>query len=125
MRARLTVSVLLAGLFAAPAFAQEAPAGPNMLTSLMFPLALLAIFYFLLIRPQQKRQKQHREMIEAVQRGDTVVTSGGLIAKVVKVQDNELSLELADGVRVRVVRGMISDVRGKGQPVPANDSKPS
>jgi len=64
-------------------------------------------------------------MIDAVRRGDTVVTSGGLIGKVTKVADNELTIELADGVRVRIVRRMVADVRGKGQLVPANDAKPS
>lgn len=124
MVARFLMLVSGALFAAAPALAQDAPAGPSLLSSLMFPIALLVIFYFLLIRPQQRRQKQHREMVENVRKGDTIVTSGGLIGKVVKPGDDELSVELADGVRVRVVRGMIADVRGKGQPVAANDSKP-
>lgn len=124
MVARFLTLVSTALVAAAPAFAQDAPAGPNLLSSLMFPIALLVIFYFLLIRPQQRRQKQHREMVENVRKGDTVVTTGGLIGKVVKPGDDELSVELADGIRVRVVRGMIADVRGKGEPVAANDSKP-
>lgn len=84
-------------------------------------LAIFVIFYFLLIRPQQKRMKQHKEMIGAVKRGDTVVTAGGLIGKVVRVTDDEVQVEVADGVRVRVVKGTLSDVRAKGEPV-ANDT---
>ena len=84
------------------------------------------LFYFLLIRPANQRQKKHRQMIEAVVRGDTVITSGGLIGKVVKVTEQELSVELADSVRVRVVRSMIADVRSKNDPAPAaNDTKAS
>ena len=127
MQRPLRHGILLFSAFfiVSPAFAQEAPAGPSLLSSLLFPVALLVIFYFLLIRPQQRRQKQHRDMVDGVSRGDTIVTSGGLIAKVTKVADAELTVELADGIRVRVVKGMIADVRGKGQPVAANDSKPS
>ena len=89
-------------------------------------MPLILIFYFLLIRPANQRQKKHRQMIEAVVRGDTVITSGGLIGKVVKVTEQELSVELADGVRVRVVRSMIADVRSKNDPAPAaNDTKSS
>lgn len=124
MAARFLMLVSSALFVAAPALAQDAPAGPSLMSSLLFPVALLVIFYFLLIRPQQRRQKQHREMLENLRKGDTVVTSGGLIGKVVKPGDDEVSVELADGLRVRVVRGMIADVRGKGQPVAANDSKP-
>lgn len=100
-----------------PAFAQEAPGGSNLLSALALPLLLLLIFYFLLIRPQQRRQKQHREMVEGVKRGDTVVSSGGLIGKVTKVTDNELHIEIAENVKVKIVRGMVADVRSKGQPV--------
>lgn len=103
--------------FAMPAFAQEAGGGTNLLSALALPLLLLLIFYFLLIRPQQRRQKQHREMVESVKRGDTVVSSGGLIGKVTKVADNELHVEIAENVRVKIVRGMVADVRAKGQPV--------
>jgi preprotein translocase subunit YajC len=81
----------------------------------MVPLVLLfAIFYFLLIRPQQQRAKQHQQMIEAVKRGDTVVTGGGLVGKVTKVKDDgEIMVELADGVQFRVVKSTLSDVRAK------------
>jgi preprotein translocase subunit YajC len=76
--------------------------------------------YFLMIRPQQKRQQEHQEMIKNVRRGDQVIMSGGLIGKVTKVSDdNELELEIADNVKVRVSRNSIADVRSKGEPVKA------
>ena len=79
---------------------------------------IFVIMYFLMIRPQQKRQKEHQEMIKNVRRGDQVVMSGGLIGKVSKVSDdNELELEIADNVKVRVSRSAIADVRSKGEPV--------
>ena len=86
---------------------------------------LFVFFYFLILRPQNQQRKQHQAMIDAVRRGDTVVTSGGLVGKVTKVGEQELTVELADNVRVRIMRRMIVDVRGKGQLVPANDSKPA
>ena len=74
--------------------------------------------WFLIIRPQQRRVKEHQEMIKNVRRGDTVVTTGGIVGKVTKVTDDpELEVEIADGVRVKLVRGMISEVRTKGEPV--------
>ena len=106
------------------AFAQEqGGATGGLIGQLIFFVPLILIFYFLLIRPANQRQKKHKAMIEAVVRGDTVITSGGLIGKVVKVTDQEISVELAVGVRVRVVKGMIADVRGKNEPVAANDAK--
>jgi preprotein translocase subunit YajC len=106
------------------AFAQEqGGATGGLIGQLIFFVPLILIFYFLLIRPANQRQKKHKAMIEAVVRGDTVITSGGLIGKVVKVTDQEISVELAEGVRVRVVKGMIADVRGKNEPVAANDAK--
>ena len=115
-------TVVFAGL-SLPALAQAAPpaTGPGVLTQVMFFLPLILIFYFLLIRPQQQRAKKHKLMIEAVKRGDTVITSGGLIGKVVKVGETEVSLELAENVRVRVIKAMVVDVKGKNEPVAAND----
>lgn len=86
------------------------------------PLILIfAIMYFLLIRPQQKKVKEHQAMVGAVRRGDQVVTQGGLIGKVTKVkEDNELEVEIADGVKVRVVQSTLADVRSKTEP--ANDA---
>ncbi len=83
------------------------------------PLILIfGIMYFLLIRPQQKKMKQHQAMVEAVRRGDQVVTQGGLIGKVAKVKEgeNEIEVELADGVKVRVVKSTIAQVLNKTEP---------
>lgn len=82
------------------------------------PLILIfAIMYFLLIRPQQKRLKEHKAMVEALRRGDQVVTQGGLIGKVSKVkEEDEVEVELADGVRVRVVKSTIAQVLNKTEP---------
>ena len=103
-----------------PAFAQAGSpfGGDNMLVSLLPFVLIFVIMYFLILRPQQKRAKQHQEMVKNVRRGDTVVTSGGLIGKVTKVIDDEhLEIELADEVRVRQMRSMVADVRAKGEPV--------
>jgi preprotein translocase subunit YajC len=85
------------------------------------PLILIfAIMYFLLIRPQQKKLKEHQQMVEALRRGDQVVTQGGLIGKVSKVkEDNEIEVELAEGVRVRVVKSTIAQVLNKTEPAEA------
>ncbi|WP_370328789.1 preprotein translocase subunit YajC [Hyphomonas atlantica] len=84
-------------------------------------LPLILIFYFLLIRPQQQRAKKHKALIEGIKKGDTIVTSGGLVGKVTKPGDDEITVELADGVRVQIIKQMVIDVRGKNQPVAAND----
>lgn len=102
------------------AFAQGAgaPGGGDMLTSILPLVLIFVVFYFLLIRPQQKKVKAHREMVANVRRGDRVVTGGGIIGQVTKViNDSEVMLEIADGVRVRVVKGTITDVLAKGEPV--------
>lgn len=82
------------------------------------PLILIfVIMYFLLIRPQQKKVKEHQAMIAALRRGDEIVTQGGLIGKITKVKDEtEVEVELSDGVKVRVVRPMIAQVRSKTEP---------
>ena len=81
-------------------------------------LLMFVIFYFLLFRPQQQRAKQHREMVSNIRRGDTVVTSGGIIGKVTRVKDdNEIEVEIAENTRVRVVKATVADVRAKGEPV--------
>ena len=100
-----------------PAYAQGL-GGSDMITSLLPFVLIFVIMYFLILRPQQKRVKQHQEMVKNVRRGDTVITSGGLVAKVTKVVDDEkIEIELADGVRVTQMRAMVSDVRAKGEPV--------
>lgn len=108
-----------------PAYAQAAGGDTNsMLISLLPFVLIFVIMYFLILRPQQKRVKQHQEMVKNVRRGDTVVTSGGLIGKITKVVDDEqLEIEIADGVRIRQARGMISDVRAKGEPVKDDAAK--
>ena len=107
-------------MFISPAYAQAASpfGGDSMLVSLLPFILIFVIMYFLILRPQQKRQKQHQEMVKNVRRGDTVVTSGGLVGKVTKVSDDDhIEVEVADGVRVRQMRSMIADVRAKGEPV--------
>ena len=115
-------------MFATPAYAQAAGAaatgGTQALLLQFLPLvALVVLFYFLMIRPQQRRMKQHQAMLAALKRGDQVVLSSGIMGKVVRVEDKEVGLEIATGVTVKVVKAMISDVRAKGEPAPANDSK--
>ena len=117
-------------MFASEAFAQTAPGaaagagGPQDLLLQFLPLvALMVLFYFLLIRPQQRRMKQHRGMIEAVKRGDTVVLASGVIGKVTRVDEAEVQVEIAPNTTVKVVKGMLSDVRTRGEPAPANDAK--
>ncbi|WP_342771497.1 preprotein translocase subunit YajC [Pelagibacterium sediminicola] len=84
-------------------------------------ILLIAIFWFLIFRPQQKRMKEHKAMLEAVKRGDTIVTNGGIVGKVTKVVENEdIEIEVAQGVKVKVVRTMIADVRTKSEPVNDN-----
>ncbi|MEO1311575.1 MAG: preprotein translocase subunit YajC [Pseudomonadota bacterium] len=106
-----------------PAFAQDAAAGgPPAWTNFIFIAGFVAIFYFLIIRPQQQQVKKHREMVSAVRRGDTVVTSGGIVGKVTKVlDDNEVQVEIAEGVSVKVVKATLSDVRSRTQPANEND----
>lgn len=92
----------------------------------MLPLILIVVvFYFLLIRPQQNARKKHMELIANMKKGDVIVTSGGLIGKVKSLADDEVRVELAPNVDVRVVRGTIAEVRSKTEPAPANDSKAS
>jgi preprotein translocase subunit YajC len=101
-------------MFITPAYAQGAGGGGDAFLQILPFIAIFAIMYFLIIRPQQKRIKMHQQMVSSLTRGDTVVTAGGLIGKVVKENgDDELTVELADEVRVRVVRSTISDVRSK------------
>ena len=103
-------------MFISPAYAQSANGAPGFDFLLPFIL-IFVIFYMLVIRPQQKRVKQHNAMISSLHRGDTVVTGGGLVGKVTKVIDEkECLVEIADGMRVRVVSATIVDVRGKTEP---------
>jgi preprotein translocase subunit YajC len=89
----------------------------SFITSILPLIFVFAIMYFLLIRPQQQRAKEHRNMIENVRRGDTVVTAGGVVGKVAKVkEDGELLVDIADNVQIRVVKATLSEVRSKGEP---------
>jgi preprotein translocase subunit YajC len=106
-------------MFISPAWAQGAGGGGLGELGGILPLVLIfVVFYFLLIRPQQKKAKQHREMLGNLRRGDQVVTNGGLIGTISKVpNDTQLILEIADGVKVRVLRGMIAESLSKTGPV--------
>jgi preprotein translocase subunit YajC len=107
-------------MFITPAYAQAGGAGGGDFFLQLMPIMLMiVIFYFLLFRPQQQRMKAHQEMVANIRRGDTVVTSGGLIGKVTRVKDDgaEIEVEIAENTRVRVVKGTIAEVRVKGEPV--------
>jgi preprotein translocase subunit YajC len=114
-------------MFITPAFAQAAAAGgdTNSMIMSLLPFALIfVIMYFLILRPQQKKVKDHAEMVKNIRRGDTIVTSGGLVGKVTKVVDDEqVEFELAENVRVRQLRTMISGVRAKGEPAKEKGEK--
>ena len=102
--------------------APTAGGGPDLISVLGLPLVLVALFYFMIIRPQSKRQKQQADTLSKIKRGDTVVMTSGIIGKVTRVDDTELQVEIAPTVNVKVVRSMISEVRSKGEPAPANDA---
>ena len=104
-------------MFVSPAYAQALGGGDGI--GAFLPLILIfVVFYFLLIRPQQKKAKEHKVMLGAIRRGDKVVTGGGIVGTVTKViDDNEVAVEIADGVKVRVQRGLISSVMAKTEPV--------
>jgi len=115
-------------LFITPAYAQASGGlgTTDMLVQFAPLIFVFAIMYVLLFRPQQKRAAEHKLMIKNVRRGDTIVTNGGIVGRVTKViDDNELEAEIADNVRVRVVRSMIAEVRAKGEPVKADMPKPA
>ena len=111
-------------MFIAPAYAQAggAPGGFDLI-SLMPLLLIFVVFYFLLIRPQQKKVKQHREMLSNIRRGDRVLTGGGIFGTVTKVvNDTELVVQIAEAVKVRIARGTITEVLSKTEPVKAEKS---
>jgi preprotein translocase subunit YajC len=113
-------------MFATPAYAQAAGAAPGgSTTGTIFFFGQLALvfvaFYFLMIRPQQKRTKMLRDTIDAVKKGDTVVTAGGLIGKVTKVDETEVEIELGTNTKVRAIKATLAEVRPLGGAKPAND----
>ena len=94
--------------------AGAAPAAPSMMSTLLFPIILIAIMYFLMIRPQMKRQKEHRAMLDKLSKGDEVITNGGIAGTVVEIGDNFITIEVADNVRIRVQKSAIGNVLPKG-----------
>jgi len=116
-------------MFSTPAMAQAlggAAAGggiQEMLPQFGMLALIVGAFYLLMIRPQSQRAKAHQAMVTALKRGDTVVLSNGMIGKVVRVEDAEVGVEIAQGVTVKVVKTMISEVRSRGAPAAANDAK--
>jgi preprotein translocase subunit YajC len=120
-------------MFFSDAFAQTtggaAAAGPDAFTATLvniFPLiAIGVIFYFLLIRPQQRRMKEMQTMIAGIRKNDVIVTNGGMIGKVKSVADDELRIEIAPNVDIRIERSAVASVRNRTEPAPANDTKPS
>ncbi len=107
-------------MFSSPANAQAAGASGLAAYSGFVPIILMVvIFYFLLIRPQQSKLKQHRAMIDAVKKGDAAVTGGGVIGRITKVDGDEVEMEIAPNVRIRVVKSTLTEVRSASKP--AND----
>lgn len=109
-------------MFITPAYAQAAGgAAANPIVQFLPLILIFVIMYFLMIRPQQKKLKDHKAMVEALRRGDQVVTQGGIIGKVSRVKEGEqdIEVEIADGVKVRIVKGTISQVLNKTEPAPA------
>lgn len=104
-------------MFISPAYAQTAADGPGLITTLIPFLLIFVIMWLLIIRPQQRKLKEHRTMVDALRRGDQVVTAGGIVGKVTKVrEDAEVEVEIAPNVSVRVLKHTISDVLSKTEP---------
>ena len=112
-------------MFVTPAFAQAAaPGGGGAAIAQFLPLILIfAIMYFLLIRPQQKKAKEHKAMVQALKRGDRVVTNGGIYGQVSHVADDHLMVEIADGVKIKIMRDAVAAIPGKPEPVKKDDAK--
>ncbi|MCP5419089.1 MAG: preprotein translocase subunit YajC [Gammaproteobacteria bacterium] len=100
--------------FIADAMAQAAPQQGPGLAGLLFPIALIVIFYFLLIRPQTKRAKEHKQMMEALKKGDEVVTSGGVLGRIMEVGENFVNLEVAEGLQLKVQKQAVASLMPKG-----------
>jgi len=112
-------------MFVTPAYAQSSAASPDIFISILPFVLIFVIMYFLIIRPQRTQMKKRTEMLQTIRRGDTVVTGGGLVGKVTKVasDDNELEVDLGNGVKVTALRHTIADVRVKGEPVANQNTK--
>lgn len=100
--------------FVGPAYAQAAPAASNPLFQFAPLLVLIVIFYFMLIRPQMKRTKEHRQMLDSLSKGDEAVTSGGMAGRVTNIGENYITLEVAEGVAIKVQRSAVTSVLPKG-----------
>ena len=104
-------------MFVTPAYAQTAGGGGDLVMSILPFVLMFVIFYFLLIRPQRKQMQERKEMLANIRRNDTIVTGGGIVGKITKViDDNEVEVEIAKDVKVRVMRSLVADVRVKGEP---------
>lgn len=112
-------------MFISPAYAQTAGAASSSTTAFLVQMApllfIFVIFYFLMIRPQQTAMKTHKAKIAAVKKGDSVVTGGGLVGKVTRVEDEQVEIEIASGVKVKAIKATLSDVMPLGGVKPAND----
>ena len=97
-----------------PAYAQAAPAGPGFDMSLIMMIGLFAVFYFFLIRPQMKRQKEQKQMIDALQKGDEVVVAGGLIGRITKLTDQYATIEIAPNTEIVVQKAAVQSALPKG-----------
>jgi preprotein translocase subunit YajC len=105
----------LIDLLISPAYAQSAaPEGGGFGMSLLFPILLIGIMYFLMIRPQMKRQKEHRAMLEKLGKGDEVITNGGIAGTINDIGENFITVQIAEGVQIRVQKGAIANVLPKG-----------
>ena len=92
------------------AYAQAAAQQPSMLASFIPLILIFLIFYFLLIRPQQKKQKEHKILLDSIQRGDEILSSGGILGKVIKVDNDKITVEISKGVNVTIIRSTVADV---------------
>lgn len=110
-------------MFVTPAHAQGIAGGPDVFISILPFVLIFVIMYFLIIRPQRQQMKKRGEMLAAVRRGDTVITGGGLVGKVTKANDDDLEIDLGNGVKVTALRSTIADVRVKGEPIANQNAK--
>ncbi len=110
-------------MFVTPAYAQGFGGGPDVFVSILPFILIFVIMYFLIIRPQRTQMKKRGEMLTAIRRGDTVVTGGGLVGKVTKANDDDLEIDLGNGVKVTALRATIADVRVKGEPIANQNAK--
>lgn len=110
-------------MFVTPAYAQGFGGGPDVFVSILPFILIFVIMYFLIIRPQRTQMKKRGEMLAAIRRGDTVVTGGGLVGKVTKANDDDLEIDLGNGVKVTALRATIADVRVKGEPIANQNAK--